>query len=92
MFCHGDGKPLAVNAAEPCRRYLRHRPHHWNRRCHRHHRCRYESPPKRYHRRRQLINPVELLVHCGLLDPDAVTTARRLRARRFRRRPDAPPL
>lgn len=52
------------------------------------------------------INPVELLLHCGLIAPDAVVDcagkvgagsfeevpARQPRARRFQRRPDAPPL
>jgi hypothetical protein len=45
------------------------------------------------------INPVELLVHCGLVTPEAVSgyrarshSADKSRTRRFQRRPDAPPL
>ncbi len=52
------------------------------------------------------LNPVELLVHCGLVTEDSVTEfaarvgtrpdaeepARKTRSRRFQRRPDAPPL
>lgn len=48
------------------------------------------------------LNPVELLMHCGLVEPPAVidcavkvgdtTNSATPRSRRFQRRPDAPPL